>query len=83
MAREEKIKVGMLRPMTVWPFPEDRMRKLSEKVKAFIVPEVNYGQMAYEVERCVSSNSETHLLPKMGGDIHTPEQILDGIKEMV
>jgi len=83
MAREEKIKVGMVRPITVWPFPEDRMRKLSEKVKAFIVPEVNYGQVAYEVERCVSSNSETHLLPKMGGDIHTPEEILEGIKEMV
>jgi 2-oxoglutarate ferredoxin oxidoreductase subunit alpha len=83
MAREEKMKVGMLRPITVWPFPEDRMRKLSEKVKAFIVPEVNYGQVAYEVERCVSSNSETHLIPKMGGDIHTPEEIFEGIKEMV
>jgi 2-oxoglutarate ferredoxin oxidoreductase subunit alpha len=83
MAREEKIKVGMVRPITVWPFPEDRMRKLSEKVKAFIVPEVNYGQVAYEVERCVSPNSETHLLPRMGGDIHTPEEILEGIKEMV
>lgn len=83
MARKEKMKVGMLRPITVWPFPEDRMRKLSEKVKAFIVPEVNYGQVAYEVERCVSSNSETHLLPKMGGDIHTPEEIFTGIKEMI
>jgi 2-oxoglutarate ferredoxin oxidoreductase subunit alpha len=83
MAREEKMKVGMLRPITVWPFPEDRMRKLAEKVKAFIVPEVNYGQVAYEVERCVSSNSETHLMPKMGGDIHTPEEIFERIKEMV
>ncbi|UCF09240.1 MAG: 2-oxoacid:acceptor oxidoreductase subunit alpha [Thermoplasmata archaeon] len=83
IAREEKMKVGMLRPITVWPFPEDRMRELSEDVKAFIVPEVNYGQVAYEVERCVSSNSETHLLPKMGGDIHTPEEIFEGIKEMI
>ena len=83
MAREEKMKVGMLRPITVWPFPEDRMRKLAEKDKAFIVPEVNYGQVAYEVERCVSSNSETHLMPKMGGNIHTPEEIFERIKEMV
>jgi 2-oxoglutarate ferredoxin oxidoreductase subunit alpha len=83
MARKENLKVGMLRPITVWPFPEKRMRKLSERIKAFVVPEINYGQIAYEVERCVASNSQTHLLPKMGGDIHTPEEILDGIKEMI
>ena len=83
MAREEKLSVGMLRPITIWPFPEKRLRKLSEKVKAFVVPEVNYGQIAYEVERCVSSRSQTLLLPKMGGDIHTPEEIFKGIKEMI
>ncbi|UCE39545.1 MAG: 2-oxoacid:acceptor oxidoreductase subunit alpha [Thermoplasmata archaeon] len=83
MARQEKLKVGLIRPITVWPFPEKRMRKLSEKVKAFVVPEVNYGQIAFEVERCVASNSQTLLLPKMGGDIHTPEEIFDGIKEMI
>jgi 2-oxoglutarate ferredoxin oxidoreductase subunit alpha len=83
MARKEKMNVGLLRPITVWPFPEKRMRKLCEKVKAFVVPEVNYGQIAYEVERCVASNSQTLLLPKMGGDIHTPEEIFEGIKEMI
>jgi 2-oxoglutarate ferredoxin oxidoreductase subunit alpha len=84
MAREEgKHKVGLLRPITMWPFPEKRMRKLSERVKAFVVPEVNYGQIAFEVERCVASNSQTLLLPKMGGDIHTPEEIYSGIKEMI
>ena len=83
MARAENLKVGMLRPITIWPFPEKRMRKLSQRIKAFVVPEINYGQIAYEVERCVASNSQTHLLPKMGGDIHTPEEILEGIKEMI
>jgi 2-oxoglutarate ferredoxin oxidoreductase subunit alpha len=84
MAREEgKYKVGLLRPITLWPFPEKRMRKLSERAKAFVVPEVNYGQIAFEVERCVASNSQTLLLPKMGGDIHTPEEIYRGIKEMI
>jgi 2-oxoglutarate ferredoxin oxidoreductase subunit alpha len=83
MARKENLKVGLLRPITVWPFPEKRLRKLSQRVKAFVVPEVNYGQIAYEVERCVASNSQTLLLPKMGGDIHTPEDILKGIKEVV
>jgi 2-oxoglutarate ferredoxin oxidoreductase subunit alpha len=83
MARAEKLKVGLLRPITVWPFPEKRMRALSTKVKAFIVPEINYGQIAYEVERCVAPHSQTHLLPKMGGDIHTPEEILEGIREVI
>ncbi len=83
MAREEKLKVGLIRPITVWPFPEKKLRKLSEKVKAFVVPEINYGQVAYEVERCVASNSQTLLLPKMGGDVHTPEDIFKGIKEMI
>jgi 2-oxoglutarate ferredoxin oxidoreductase subunit alpha len=83
MARAEKMNVGLLRPITVWPFPEKRMRALSKHVKAFIVPEINYGQIAYEVERCVAPHSQTHLLPKMGGDIHTPEEILDGITEVI
>jgi 2-oxoglutarate ferredoxin oxidoreductase subunit alpha len=83
MAREEKLKVGLFRPITVWPFPEKRMRALSEQVKAFIVPEINYGQIAYEVERCVAPYSQTHLLPKMGGDIHTPDEILNGITGMI
>jgi 2-oxoglutarate ferredoxin oxidoreductase subunit alpha len=83
MARKEKLDVGLLRPITVWPFPEKRIRKLSERIKAFVVPEINYGQIAFEVERCVAPNSQTHLLPKMGGDIHTPEEILDGIKEVI
>lgn len=83
MAREENMNVGLLRPIVIWPFPEKRLRKLSEKVKAFVVPEVNYGQIAFEVERCVASNSQTLLLPKMGGDIHTPEDIFNGIKEMI
>jgi 2-oxoglutarate ferredoxin oxidoreductase subunit alpha len=83
MAREEGMKVGLLRPIVIWPFPEKRMRKLSERVKAFVVPEINYGQIAFEVERCVASNSQTLLLPKLGGDVHTPEEILDGIKDMI
>ncbi len=83
MAREEGLKVGLLRPIVIWPFPEKRLRKLSEKVKAFVVPEINYGQIAFEVERCVASNSQTLLLPKLGGDVHTPEEVLVGIKDMI
>ncbi|UCH90092.1 MAG: 2-oxoacid:acceptor oxidoreductase subunit alpha [Thermoplasmata archaeon] len=81
-ARNDGINVGLLRPKTIWPFPEDRVKKLAEYVKLFIVPEVNFGQIAFEVERHSVYHAQTLLIPKMGGDIHTPEEILKAIKEM-
>jgi 2-oxoglutarate ferredoxin oxidoreductase subunit alpha len=81
-ARESGIDVGILRPRTIWPFPDDRVKKLAEYVSMFIVPEVNYGQIAYEVERHSIFHAQTLLLPKMGGEIHTPEGILSAIEEM-
>lgn len=81
-AREKGIDVGMLRPKTIWPFPEDVVKKLAEYVNMFIVPEVNYGQIAFEVERHSIFHAQTLLLPKMGGDIHTPVEILKAIEEV-
>lgn len=81
MARAQGKKVGMLRLCTIWPFPEERIRKLSEKVKTFVVPEINYGQIALEVERCSAKNSKTILVGKAGGELHTPQEILKGIEE--
>ncbi len=80
-ARDEGIKVGSLRLITVWPFPEERVRAISRKVKAFIVPEINDGQIALEVERCSASTSKTILVPHLGGTVHNPEVILDVIKQ--
>ena len=54
---------------------------MAQGIKAFIVPEINYGQIAYEVERCAQGRAETVLLPLMGGSIHTPEDIVDAVKE--
>ena len=51
-ARELGIKVGSLKLDTVWPFPDQKITELAEKVKTFIVPEINYGQIVLEVERC-------------------------------
>jgi 2-oxoglutarate ferredoxin oxidoreductase subunit alpha len=83
MARELGLKVGLIRPITIWPFPEKRIKALAEKVKAFVVPEINYGQIAFEVERSSCGMARSMLLPKMGGSIHTPEEILNGIEEMI
>lgn len=80
-ARKAGIKVGMLRLITVWPFPEARIRALARRIKAFVVPELNAGQIALEVERCAGGAAETVLVPHMGGAVHDPEAILDAIRK--
>jgi len=82
-ARQEGINVGMLKLVTVWPFPEQTIRKIARGVKVFIVPEINYGQIALEVERCAGGAAETVLVPHMGGGVHHPESILDAIRKAV
>lgn len=82
-ARKEGIKVGLLRPIIVWPFPEKKIRELANKVKAFVVVEMNYGQMFYEVQRCVCEKAKTLLVPHGGGWVHDPEDIYKAIKEAV
>jgi 2-oxoglutarate ferredoxin oxidoreductase subunit alpha len=80
-ARREGLRVGLLRPIVVWPFPEKRLRALAEKVKAFVVVEMNYGQMVYEVERCAGGKARTLLVPHGGGTVHDPQEILKAIRE--
>ncbi len=82
-ARDEGIRVGTLRLITVWPFPENKIRELAKQVKAFVVPEINYGQMALEVERCACGMAKTILVPHLGGGVHNPESILNAIKQAV
>jgi len=82
-ARDAGIRAGLLRLITVWPFAEERIRELAGCVKAFVVPEVNSGQICLEVERCAAGRARTLLLPHMGGGVHHPETILKAIKEAV
>jgi len=82
-AWEEGIRVGMLRLITVWPFPDDRIRELARQVGTFVVPEVNLGQIALEVERCAGGQAATMLVPHLGGGVHDPQTILDAIKRAV
>jgi 2-oxoglutarate ferredoxin oxidoreductase subunit alpha len=81
IAREMGLKVGLLQLVTVWPFAEDRIRELAPKVKAFVVPEINMGQIALEVERCAASRAHTLLVPHAGGGLHDPDQVLKAIQE--
>ncbi len=81
--RDGGVKVGLLKLNTIWPFAEDLIRKLAKKVEAFVVPEVNFGQIALEVERCASGKAITKLISHAGGGIHTPQQIEKGVKEIL
>jgi 2-oxoglutarate ferredoxin oxidoreductase subunit alpha len=81
MAREQGIAAGLLRPVVVWPFPEKRIKQLAEHARAFVVPEMNYGQLVWEVERCAGGRGRTVLVPHGGGTVHRPEDILQAIQE--
>ena len=81
LARKRGLKVGKLRLITVWPFPETKIRQLAERTKAFVVPELNLGQMVREVERCAGGKAKTILVPHAGGSVHQPEDILAAIEE--
>ena len=81
VAREQGLKVGILRLITVWPFPEKKIRELAGRVKAIVVPEINYGQIVLEVERAAGGKCKSHRVPSCGGAVHDPEEILAAIKE--
>ena len=81
LARAEGIRVGTLRLVTLWPFPERRISELAESVDGFVVAELNYGQIYFEVERCAAGRAKTLLAGHGGGTVHEPEQILAKIRE--
>ncbi len=80
MARQEGLRVGLLRLITVWPFPEERVRNLAKRVQAFVVPEINMGQIVREVERCVGGRAAVFSVNRPGGDILQPEDVLRVIR---
>jgi 2-oxoglutarate ferredoxin oxidoreductase subunit alpha len=67
--------------IVAWPFPEKRIRELAAKVKAFVVPEINFGQMTLEVERCAAGKAQTLCVPHAGGTVHNPKDIYEAIRE--
>jgi len=78
-AREQGIKAGLLRLITLWPFPEKHVAKAAERAKAIIVPEMNCGQMVQEVERAAKTTPTYHV-SKLGEEPHTPMEILEAIR---
>jgi 2-oxoglutarate ferredoxin oxidoreductase subunit alpha len=83
MARDKGLRVGKLRLITAWPFPRDKVRELAARTKAFVVPELNMGQMVGEVERAAAGLARTISVPHAGGTVHRPEVILKAIEEAI
>ncbi len=79
-AQKEGIRVGYLRLITVWPFPEEQIRALAKKIRAFVVPEINDGQILREVERCAAGQARVIGVNRLGGDILEPQQVLSALR---
>jgi 2-oxoglutarate/2-oxoacid ferredoxin oxidoreductase subunit alpha len=82
LAREEGIKVGLLRLKTIWPFADKEIKALSERIKQLLVIEMNLGQIAHEVEWVVAGKCPVFRENRIDGDPINPIQILNKIKEL-
>ena len=80
-AREEGIKVGLIRPITLWPFPTKPLAAAADQVKAFISVELNMGQMIEDVKLATGCKKPVTLCNRVGGMIPSPEQVLDSIRK--
>ena len=81
-ARKQGIKVGMLRPITLWPFPKKALAAAAEKVSAFLCVEMNMGQMKEDVELAIRCKKPVELCSRVGGMIPTPDEVLEHIKKI-
>jgi 2-oxoglutarate ferredoxin oxidoreductase subunit alpha len=81
-AREEGIRVGLFRPIVLWPFPQKGVHSLAQKVRYIIVPEMNLGQMAHEVEWASRGSTEVVKINRIDGEPVRPLDILDKIREV-
>ena len=82
LAREKGIKVGLLRPLTVWPFPSERITALSEQVRGILVTEMNAGQMVDDVRLAVCGRAPHRFHGRLGGVIPMPEEILAEVEQL-
>jgi 2-oxoglutarate ferredoxin oxidoreductase subunit alpha len=81
LARREGIRVGYLRLISVWPFPDEQIRTLAKGIRAFVVPEINTGQIVREVERCAAGQAQVFGANRAGGDILEPYHVLEVIRQ--
>ena len=81
IAREEGIRVGLFRPITLWPFPEEQIRKAAEGKKGILVAEINAGQMVEDVRLAVNGAVPVAHFGRLGGIVPEPDEIVNALKE--
>ena len=81
-ARAKGIKVGMIRPITLWPFPEKALKAAAEQCKSFLTVELNMGQMIKDVKLAIDCKKPVDLCYRTGGMIPSPEEVLAAIEKM-
>ena len=81
-ARKQGYKVGLIRPITLWPFPKDALKKAAEKVKAFISVELNMGQMIDDVKLAIDCKRPVYLCNRTGGMLVSPDEVVAKIKQI-
>jgi 2-oxoglutarate ferredoxin oxidoreductase subunit alpha len=81
--RTEGIRAGVLDLKTLWPFPEDAVRDIADRVDAILVPELNLGQLVREIERAAGGRCKVRPLSRADGSLITPRQICDAVRSML
>ena len=79
--RGEGIKAGLFRPITLWPFPEEQLHHLAGRLKGILVPEMNAGQMIYDVRLAVEGQTPIKHFGRIGGVVPTPDEIILSLKQ--
>ncbi|MBQ7247369.1 MAG: 3-methyl-2-oxobutanoate dehydrogenase subunit VorB [Lachnospiraceae bacterium] len=81
-ARAEGLKVGMIRPITLWPFPSQALKEAADRVKGFVSVELSMGQMIEDIKLAISCRKPVELVNRAGGMIMSPDEVLAGIRKM-
>jgi len=82
LARDEGLQVGLFRPITLFPFPEQPLRQISQRVKRFLSIEMNTGQMVEDVKLSVAGDANVHFYGHPPGSPPIPEELLEAIKKV-
>jgi 2-oxoglutarate ferredoxin oxidoreductase subunit alpha len=83
LAREQGIKAGLLRPITLFPFPSQQISECADKVRLILTVEMNAGQMVEDVRLSVGGKVPVHYFGRMGGMLPTPDEVVDDLKKLI
>ena len=76
-AREQGLKIGLIRPITLWPFPSKEIKRIAEKAKGILTVELNAGQMIEDVKLAVECRIPVHHFGRMGGIVPNPGEVIE------